>query len=795
MKRFNLHIGAFLTLALAVSSCAEEELVKDYFVPTPSNTITFGASDLQVEVRSRSGKSNNAILSTTESKLVSEDGKNSLPMLVQVQEGIHRIGEAAPASRGDKMENEDNISTLYAWATHSSTGQYITSIPFNKNNTDKIFYSEEPYPWPGNGGTLDFLTVVNKPTDNFTPNFVDNQIVSFDYTVPANAADQPDILIAQASASADAGEGENPFGVSVPLDFKHIMAAVNVKVGTLAVTGTINSVTIKGVWDKATCVLADNKWIAQTGSTLGSDGRPVGANFKIFEGNLDMEEGIQINSLENTLMMIPQTLPSGAEVELTITDNNQKVHILRASIQGDKWDSNTTTNYLINIDGSYNMQIVALDKVIDSHYIMTKVEVSVTNINKWVLEVSSKFEDENTNEPAGTVTILPENLVNPMAKQGYWTDKLSKPIKVGDKVVGYEPTADSARGTNTYEGSGDLNNEVFYVFIPENISGKTRNITVTLRQTDGTANKELPLIQQPIKWISPNGSTILDNTFLGAELLLENGIVPWGFSWTGVKEEFVYKDGGSGSPWGQIKNYVLPAYDRGGIDYKNLPPYISMVTTQAQHKEVIILTIDYGQLALAVNVGRSDNDGLLNTWGMYSFDVTGEDENVSNSSGLGYIATLKNVVAGMENVNYASDSGPVELASTQNFAALNALKRNKFNLYQEITTGVSVNLPIIELVDVNWYLPAKEQFTETIANTYWGQDFPWSDYYWTSTIVLDENNSETDTDQAYIFSNGAVSPEVRTNNHQAMAVRRYTNDVQYNVNDIVQSGTGNTNQQ
>ena len=74
MKRFNLHIGAFLTLALAVSSCAEEELVKDYFVPSPSNTITFGASDLQVEVLSRSGKSEKAILSTTESKLVSEDG-------------------------------------------------------------------------------------------------------------------------------------------------------------------------------------------------------------------------------------------------------------------------------------------------------------------------------------------------------------------------------------------------------------------------------------------------------------------------------------------------------------------------------------------------------------------------------------------------------------------------------------------------------------------------------------------------------------------------------------------------
>ena len=140
MKRFNLHIGAFLTLALAVSSCAEDEVVKDYFVSSPSNTITFGASDLKVEVLSRSGKSENSILSTTESKLVSEGGQYSLPMLVQVQEGIHCIGKAAPASRGipyndptnENAKTIDDITTLHAWATHN----YVDV----EENTEKIVH-------------------------------------------------------------------------------------------------------------------------------------------------------------------------------------------------------------------------------------------------------------------------------------------------------------------------------------------------------------------------------------------------------------------------------------------------------------------------------------------------------------------------------------------------------------------------------------------------------------------------------------------------------------------------------
>lgn len=781
MKRVYLHICATVALALMVSSCTSEDIIQNDFVPTPSNSITFGASGLSVEIQSRGNESTDELLEVTETQITSEDGEFSLPMVVEVQNGIHCLGNETPESRGAVLGNITTIQNLQAWASYSEStdGLYIPGVTFAKGQNGVFFPAEGngPYLWPGDG-SLDFVTVY-PANSGLTANVNNNKLVSFDYVVPPAVADQQDIVVARvAGVSGD-------HGTSVALDFQHIMAAVNFKVGSV-VDGTINSITIKGIPDKGTFDVVNNNWIAVTGSQIGGDGKPMFADFEVFSGTFEIGNNTIITS--EPLMMIPQQLPSGAELEVLFTDGRtNKQHTLRASIQGSNWAQNTTTNYKINIDGDYNLQIVALDNLLDSHYIITKVEVSVAGIQNWELEVSSRLKGEDADESGRVVTIEAEANVNSMAKQGYWTDQLVKRVTDGYEVI----AGSTARGTDTYSGSGNVTNAVFYVFIPENITGKDREITVRLKNSNGSAQKVLTLVQNPVKWIG----TGVNETLLGAELLLEGGLVPWGFSWTGVTETFNVNKGGTNKvPPGWIDHVEL-AMKNAGIDWENFPDYIYMVTRDENGNESytyidengntqtafnLMLRIDYEKLAISVNVGTEDADGHTNTWGMYNFDTTQGGASV----GIGLIDALKTFIDSFAELQYTPGSSEVNLTGGDAYAALNALKRNRFNFYND--DELKLYIPIITEDDANWYLPAKTQYTDIISGTNWGQQFQWNDFYWTSTKYTNTNNVDTDTGQAYVFNNGAVSPVDRTNTYQAMAVRRYTNDAV--VNDVITPG-------
>ena len=110
MKRINVNICALLVLALA--ACTKSDVVDS--VPTPSNTITFSAADMQLEVISRGGDRKPATLDITNKAIASEDGEVALPMVVKVEEGIHRAIEQKPATRAAAVTDADDISMLSA---------------------------------------------------------------------------------------------------------------------------------------------------------------------------------------------------------------------------------------------------------------------------------------------------------------------------------------------------------------------------------------------------------------------------------------------------------------------------------------------------------------------------------------------------------------------------------------------------------------------------------------------------------------------------------------------------------
>ena len=236
-----------MALALTATSCVRDEVVVVPALPSPSDVIAFGANLPDEATRGAEG---GKTLDFSTFDASSEDSSFSLPMAIKVEEGISKH---VADTRGAVVDSRDKLTSLKAWARLSSAGVapelYIPGTAFEKNTTTGIFFPTggESYLWPGEGKTLDFVTVSPANIEGFEPIFdaADaTRVTEFHYTVPADVANQPDILVATTSKSGN-------FGESVPLDFKHIMAAVNFKVGTInsTVDCTIQSITMKGVYD------------------------------------------------------------------------------------------------------------------------------------------------------------------------------------------------------------------------------------------------------------------------------------------------------------------------------------------------------------------------------------------------------------------------------------------------------------------------------------------------------------------------------------------------------------------
>ena len=780
MRRL-FEICTCMALALTATSCVRDEVVVVPALPSPSDVIAFGANLPDEATRSAEG---GKTLDFSTFDASSEDGSFSLPMAIKVEEGISKH---VADTRGAVVDSRDKLTSLMAWARLSSAGVapelYIPGTAFEKNTTTGIFFPTggESYLWPGEGKTLDFVTVSPANIEGFEPVFdaADaTRVTEFHYTVPADVANQPDILVATTSKSGN-------FGESVPLDFKHIMAAVNFKVGDV-VAGTIKSISLTGVYNKGEYLLAENQWVNRYIEDGGVFNANIGGDRVV--GTDGVLNGTQLNSDGATFMMIPQSLFSGAELVVEFVHANTKTYTLRASIQGNNWAMGTTTNYLINIDHNYELQIVPQDNKLDSHFIISKVDV-YSEFDRWQLTAQAN--------DGADVTIQFEEDVNPMAKQGYWTDKYAeKQVNSNGEITYTIPTnAEYARGVlgypNGMSGStGIKTTRTVYVFIPENISTADRIITLTLKginpsKPTETGQKQVELIQHPVKWFKQGTNNELA---IGLETLIEHGQIDWGFCWDGVEQRFYCNKGGmdpgdlndpNDDQPGNIPDGQRPkmeaAMRAAGIDVDALLDPNNFVQLAEDKKgndrAYWFIRIDYSLIG-NIEIAEYPDDGYQNTWDMYHWN------------GISALSSILDFIAGWDE-QIANTGDAAKISNTLDYAAMYAMKRNRFNLYVEAVDGEanSIYVPVIDSYkDLNWYLPAKDQFV-SLFTLDWGQHFSFNDYFWTSTAIL-TNTGETA--KSYAYANMNLVEANRTDRYLTMAVRRYT------VSDNIEIGAGNS---
>ena len=138
----------------------------------------------------------------------------------------------------------------------------------------------------------------------------------------------------------------------VNLNFRHITTAIRFSQGVIPSRLTVKSITLSGVYAKGTYNPAtDDVATGTKGAWSGQDTkRPYTVN-TTWEGTGNTKSVNVYIDGGMTLFMIPQTLPSGASLSISLidTNNGNKEHTITCSLAGDVWKKGYTVNYKITV--------------------------------------------------------------------------------------------------------------------------------------------------------------------------------------------------------------------------------------------------------------------------------------------------------------------------------------------------------------------------------------------------------------------------------------------------------------
>lgn len=774
---------ATAAVAMLMASCIKDEVVDVPFIPTESETIGFGINlenldDTRAASRNRVGKHD----------LKSADGEFTLPMGVYVEDGIHSANADKAETRGAKLDAIGNSFTVWASLANGDTSTLFFDAKGVVFENDGTSYKSNPaYFWPG-AGTLNFTAVANAPESGFVPNLntAGTALESFTYTVPADAAAQKDIVVATASV----GGANNK---TVPLNFKHIMSAVNFTVGEKVANGVIKSITINNIKTTGSYNVATGTWTPNTDS---KDSYSVAFSSTVngnYEPN-DKTNGTIINDDECTFMMMPQVLDADAEVVVEFIYDNatSDVKQLRANIAIDpenpsqrrEWAMGKTTYYSLSVDENYNLTITPKGDVLDAHYVMTDVTVNIdtTTDQAWTLKVDA------TNIGSDDVSIMLKDDLNPLiSKEGYWIDKdnLGNVIRGGKEL---KRTATAEKHTYTVT-----------VFIPENITANERKITLTL-SLDNVANavKTEYLYQMCPYWDESKG--------FGWEKVENTDVGTFGFNWDRVvcyTYAYTVTTGALGSwtttnasynDFNNIVDNLIKTYNASGYVTKKFFDYDKGNPIVDGFRACVI--IDYTKINGAdfftfydEKNGVSNTQSFitgLNNANVFAFEnalaSTTKTEKghegelafrIPNNDDNGYtLANLKKELVGvsLQTSPYTDGKGRQHSKTFNDAATMDdmsgilkyIIQRNNFNVVRK-TVGQNYYYEIdLDKNKILWYLPAVNQYEDPVLSFATGNTTFTRANFWSSTADKDNNSN------AFLGDGTSVA---RTNTKQVVVQR------------------------
>lgn len=379
----NQYAGCLLAIgSFALLACSESEGISSN-ANLSTDKITFDAN-IQKEWDASSAIAEQRAISTAISQAsqsaplsVKADFSKLLYLHPVVQEGIHvwneknqpvtRGGillddveqERVVASRGSKKSALSDYSSFGVTAIYPSSSSDYTVLLDNQQATtganSKWFVADNSNAkWPMNNELVSFHAYAPHSTKSYfmLSSTADNTNVLTTIHYDASKTDitnQPDLIVATQTGSRSNASANK----DVALQFTHALTAVTFAMSSdLAdVIGTganLEKVRLVGIPNQGDCQLMakDGKHTAASQSWTNINGSET-FEFDLSKQNVTAGKDLALTSGNQTLMMIPQTLPSGAKAEFIFKINGYS-QTLSVDLANTKWVAGSSVIYKLS---------------------------------------------------------------------------------------------------------------------------------------------------------------------------------------------------------------------------------------------------------------------------------------------------------------------------------------------------------------------------------------------------------------------------------------------------------------
>ena len=375
-----------LSVLASFTSCSESESLQQ--ANLSKDKITFHATlDNSWKPLSPASSSRAAIAAATEKGPIVVPTPFGKPLYLHpvVQDGIHIWSkEGKPITRSgsplEDVEHERVAQTRGTMSTKTDLSDYqsfgVTAIyKEGENNvlllnnakaekTDGEFWgftNNSNARWPI-GSTVSFHAYApHSSADKSMLTYdVDKENVQTQITYTASTTkdgiiNQPDLIVATNTGSRQPSDADD----AVQLDFIHALTAVSFAIDkdladVVGQGGKMTSVTLKGIPNKGNCNLSVSATANVPTAAWTMENGTGEYTFDLSNANIVVGDKDQALTSDNqTLMMIPQTLPEGAELCFNL-DMNGTIQEWKVPLKGQVWEAGKSIIYKLS-SNSINM--------------------------------------------------------------------------------------------------------------------------------------------------------------------------------------------------------------------------------------------------------------------------------------------------------------------------------------------------------------------------------------------------------------------------------------------------------
>ena len=373
-----------LSVLASFTSCSESESLQQ--ANLSKDKITFHATlDNSWKPMSPASSSRAAIAAATEKGPIVVPTPFGKPLYLHsvVQDGIHIWSkEGKPITRsGAPLEDVEHERVAQTRGTMSTKiGDYgsfgVTAIYKEEENnvllldnaeaekTDGEFWgfkNNSNARWPIGSTVFFHAYAPHSSADKSMLTYgvdKDNVQTQITYTASTTTDDiinQPDLIVATNTGSRQLSDADD----AVQLDFYHALTAVSFAIDkdladVVGKGGKMTSVTLKGIPNKGNCNLSVSATANVPTAAWTMENGTGEYTFDLSNENIVVGEKNQALTSDNqTLMMIPQTLPEGAELCFNL-DMNGTTQEWKVPLKGQVWEAGKSIIYKLS-SNSINM--------------------------------------------------------------------------------------------------------------------------------------------------------------------------------------------------------------------------------------------------------------------------------------------------------------------------------------------------------------------------------------------------------------------------------------------------------